>query len=161
MEDTRSSLLRRVRDPQDRESWREFVELYEPLLLSYVRSRGLDANEARDVAQEIFISLLKSLPTFTLDHERGRFRTWLFQGTMNTVRNHFRRRESRGRAEDGWRAQPDRAEIVNGEPDQDWLQAHRRRVLEFVLPKVQSATQARTWHCFEQHVLRGRSGVDI
>src|SRR5262245_3077094 len=80
---TNTSLIMRVRDPQDTSSWREFVELYEPLLVSYARSRGLHETDARDVAQEIFINLLRAMPTFELDRRRGRFRTWLWQVTVN------------------------------------------------------------------------------
>src|SRR5438552_3205642 len=82
---TRTSLLYRVRNQADEESWREFVALYEPLLLSYVRKRGLSQVDARDVVQDIFIQLLRILPTFTLDHSRGRFRTWLWQVVMNGI----------------------------------------------------------------------------
>ena len=80
-----SSLIRRVRDPSDAESWREFVALYEPLLLRYVRSHGLTEQDARDVEQEIFVSLICHLPEFELDPSRGQFRTWLWQVTRNTV----------------------------------------------------------------------------
>src|SRR4051812_28184810 len=64
MQETRTSLLRRVRDPADRQSWGEFVALYEPLLLSYVRKRGLNDHDAQDVVQGIFIALLRKLPGF-------------------------------------------------------------------------------------------------
>ena len=57
MTETRTSLLRRVRNPADSASWAEFVGLYEPLLMAYVRQRGLDEHDARDVVQSIFITL--------------------------------------------------------------------------------------------------------
>jgi len=79
MVETRMSLLVRVRDPADAEGWREFVCLYEPLLLAYVRHKGLSEHDARDVVQEVFATLVRTLPGFALDHERGRFRTWLWR----------------------------------------------------------------------------------
>jgi RNA polymerase sigma-70 factor (ECF subfamily) len=75
-EETRVSLVDNV-CRGDSESWSEFVSLYEPLLLSYVLSRGLTRVDASDVVQDIFIKLYRELPKFKLDHQRGRFRTWL------------------------------------------------------------------------------------
>src|SRR5262245_47100405 len=54
---TSSSLLRRIRDPQDHASWGEFVALYEPLLMRYVRKKGLNEHDAVDVVQGIFVTL--------------------------------------------------------------------------------------------------------
>src|SRR5262245_60177151 len=135
---TRPSLIQRVRDQADKESWQEFVRLYEPLLLSYIRSRGPNEADARDVVQEVFITLLRALPTVQLDHDRGRFRTWLWQVTMNALADWGRRQKSRKGAEAKWQAPP---EVIGDRPDEEWITAHRRRVLEIVLPRVQEHTQ--------------------
>ena len=95
MTETRTSLLRRVRNPSDAASWAEFVALYEPLLLSYVRKRGLNDHDVRDVVQIIFITLLRKLPSFELDKSRGRFRTWLWKVSHNAVVDHARSNKRR------------------------------------------------------------------
>src|SRR5438876_4377291 len=59
-ETTNVSLIRRVQNPSDTESWRQFVAVYEPLLISYVRSRGLREDDARDVVQQIFCVVAKN-----------------------------------------------------------------------------------------------------
>lgn len=159
MTPTNTSLIRRVRDPHDADAWAEFVALYEPLLVAYVRNRGLSETDAGDIVQEIFISLLRSLPSFTLDHSRGRFRTWLWQVTMNAIADHQRRRQSIGKAEDRWREQA--PAYATDEPDEEWNAAHRQRLLAHVLQKTKATAQERTWYCFEQHVLKGRSGVEL
>jgi RNA polymerase sigma-70 factor, ECF subfamily len=79
MDQTRSTLILRVRDPADTKAWGEFVALYEPLLSAYVRQRGLDGEDTRDVVQDVFAKLVKSLPEFELARDRGRFRTWLWR----------------------------------------------------------------------------------
>jgi RNA polymerase sigma-70 factor, ECF subfamily len=158
---TNTSLIRRVRDPGDMQSWGEFVALYEPLLISYVCSRGVMENDARDVVQEIFIALLRALPNFQLDHEKGRFRTWLWQVTMNGIADQFRRGRKQGKAAEAWLDRPGGRDESQGEPDEQWIKAHRQRVLDFVLPKIKAQSQPRTWLCFEEHLLKGRSGVAI
>jgi hypothetical protein len=85
--ETSSTLVRRVRGAGDADSWREFVALYEPLIVRYAlgRRRGLSEPDARDVAQDVFVRLLKALPTFELDRSRGRFRTYLWQVTASAL----------------------------------------------------------------------------
>jgi RNA polymerase sigma factor (sigma-70 family) len=72
-------VLFRIRDPADTNAWGECVALYQPLLRAYVRQRGLGDEDARDVVQDVFARLVKSLPDFELARHRGRFRTWLWQ----------------------------------------------------------------------------------
>jgi RNA polymerase sigma factor (sigma-70 family) len=158
MSETRSSLLRRVRNPKDSASWREFVALYEPLLIGYVRSRGLNDHDARDVVQEILAGLVKAMPNFELDRRQGRFRTWLWQVTHNALVDAARKKQRRRAAEDGWRQRS--AADADG-PDRQWLTSYRQRVLEFALEQVRGRTQPATWACFERHVLQGRASKDV
>ncbi len=149
------TLIQRVRDTRDAQSWREFVDLYEPLLLRYARKHGLDENDARDAVQETFIRLLRVLPGFQLDHTRGRFRSWLWRIFMSAVIDIKRREKRRGKGESGY---------VRPEPppeSQEWIQDYHRHVMTQVLAKVKEATQPKTWHCFEQHILKCRPGTEI
>jgi RNA polymerase sigma-70 factor (ECF subfamily) len=159
MTETRSSLLHRLRNLADQESWGEFIALYEPLLLAYVRSKGLQEHDARDVVQNIFTKLHHVLPDFQLDRARGRFRTWLWQVTSNAIADWGRARKRQEREEDAYRerlgSQPD------AEPDAEWSDSYRKRVLEVVLSRVRTRTQPNTWACFEQRVLRGRPSAAI
>ena len=162
MVETRTTLLMRVRDPADAESWRVFFALYEPLLLSYVRRRGLAEHDACDVVQEVFANLVRVLPGFELERERGRFRTWLWRVTHNAVVDWSRRRGRRARAEEEARKETPVAQgPEETELESEWLAAHRRRVLEFALQQVRSQSQERTWQCFELHILQGRSSGDV
>jgi len=162
MVETRTTLLLRVRDPADSESWREFVLLYEPLLLNYVRRRGLAEHDARDVVQDIFATLVRVLPGFELDHQRGRFRTWLWRVTHNAVVDWSRRRGRRAAAEEEARKE---APVAVGPDDSDleaeWLTAHRRRILEFAIEQVRSRSNERSWACFELHLLQGRPSAEV
>jgi RNA polymerase sigma factor (sigma-70 family) len=149
--ETSSSLLIKVRDQGDAESWREFVAIYEPLIFSYCLNRGLADHDARDVAQEVFVRLLKALPTFVLDRDRGRFRTWLWQVTVSAMTAPARGDYRRAAAERAWREQ-------RSEPnDQEiWRKLFQRRVLDCALQKVRAKTSDRAWACFEGHLVQGR-----
>ncbi len=160
MEETRTTLLLRVRDPDDAESWREFVGLYEPLLLSYVRSRGVREHDARDIVQDVFARLVRVMPEFELDRSRGRFRTWLWRITQNAIVDAMRRRRRVTAAEEEARQMASAAAAAD-EPEAEWIAAHRQRVLDFALARVREKSNERTWECFELHVLQGRASKEV
>src|SRR5262245_4047251 len=97
MNPTRASLLSRVRDASDEAAWQEFQSLYHDLLLRLCRRRGMQEADALDVVQTVMTGLLKSLPRFTYDPRRGRFRDYLFRCTEHAIRRVAIERQRGGR----------------------------------------------------------------
>lgn len=159
-EETSSSLLRRVREAGDHTGWRDFVSQYEPLLLAYIRRRGLQEHDARDVVQEVFLRLHRALAHFELDRNRGRFRTWLWQVASCALADWCRTQQRRERVEQERRQTP-RVEEPSRESDEDSLVSTRRRVLAQAVCQVQAKSLPKTWACFEQRVLRGRPSAAV
>src|SRR5947207_123033 len=75
---TRASLLLRLRDPRDEEAWREFVQLYTPLVYGYARKQGLQDADAADLSQEVLGAVAGAVGRLEYDPARGAFRNWLF-----------------------------------------------------------------------------------
>jgi RNA polymerase sigma-70 factor, ECF subfamily len=154
--ETSSTLLIKVRDKGDAESWRAFVAIYEPLIISYCRKRGLADHDARDVAQEVFVRLLRALPTFELNRDRGRFRTWLWQVTVSAMVDPTRGDHRRDAAERAWREQR-----IETNDDEIWRRLFQRRVLDCALRSVRARVSDRAWACFEAHLLQGRPAAHV
>src|SRR6187200_645124 len=74
---TNDSLLLRLKDTHDELAWREFLDLYTPMVCRYAQRRGLQDADARDVAQEVFALVSRAIGAFEYDPLRGRFRAWL------------------------------------------------------------------------------------
>jgi RNA polymerase sigma factor (sigma-70 family) len=162
MDRTRSTLLIRVRNPVDTRAWGEFVALYEPLLTAYIRKRGLDAEDARDVVQDAFARLVKALPKFELDRQQGRFRTWLWQICQSALGDWARQRRRQARAEDAWLERlGDRKNPGESERDEMWERLHRRRILSFALETVRARSRPTSWACFERHLLQRRPSAEV
>jgi RNA polymerase sigma-70 factor, ECF subfamily len=153
---TNSKLLLRVRDTGDSASWREFVTVYEPLIIAYAQKKGLAAPAAVDAAQEVFVRLLKALPNFEFDRNRARFRTWLWQVTHSVIVDRARVDGRRAEAERQWGEQ-----CPPTSDDQEWRSMHRRRVLQHALEKVESGVKPVHWACFARHVLEQRSAAEV
>ena len=87
---TSPSLLERLRQTDDREAWFRFVDLYTPLLLTWVRRLRVMNQDRADLVQDVFRELIKVLPKFQYDPSM-RFRVYLFQIARAKVSDHFRR----------------------------------------------------------------------
>ena len=88
---TRQSLLSRLRDLEDGESWQTFFDLYWRLLYKVVRRAGLDDADAQDVVQDAVMAIAREMPQFRYDPARGSFKHWLFRIVRRRVADHFRR----------------------------------------------------------------------
>ncbi len=149
------SLLERLRTSPDDEAWGQFVALYAPLLLGWLRSRfGLQENDAEDVAQDVLIAVMREMPTF---HYRpgGSFRAWLFQVVYHRVQALLRARtvlpvdpaELVGRC--------DRSPEPPAELARRWDDEHDRQVLEHALALIEGEFEPSTWQAFRLTALDG------
>ena len=90
---TRRSLLVRLKDWNDHESWRVFFDTYWKLIYGWALRSGLSNAEAQDVVQETIISVLKSMPSFKYDEVHGSFKSWLLRLTTWKITDQVRRRQ--------------------------------------------------------------------
>lgn len=75
-------------------------ETYWYPLYAYVRRHGRPADDARDVVQAFFVSLLERRDFKGLDRERGRFRAFLLASMKHFLANDFARRRALKRGGD-------------------------------------------------------------
>jgi RNA polymerase sigma factor (sigma-70 family) len=90
---TRQSLLSRLKDWNDQESWRVFFDTYWKLIYHAAIRAGLTDAEAQDVVQETVLSVLKSMPGFEYDPVKGSFKSWLMRLTGWRITDQLRKRD--------------------------------------------------------------------
>jgi RNA polymerase sigma-70 factor (ECF subfamily) len=98
MSEPERTLLRRLRD-RDERAFRELVETHRDRVFNITYRMLGDRAEAEDVAQEVFISVFKTIDTF---REEAKFSTWLYRVTVNHCKNRIKylaRRHDRDRDE--------------------------------------------------------------
>ncbi len=89
---TRQSLLSRLKNWDDQESWKVFFDTYWKLIYTAAVKAGLRDAEAQDVVQETVISVSKSMPNFKYDASKGSFKGWLLRLTSWRISDQLRKR---------------------------------------------------------------------
>jgi len=90
---TRQSLLSRLKDWKDRESWQDFFDTYWRLIYGVARKAGLSDAEAHDIVQETVISVARKIEGFRYDPAVCSFKSWMLQLTRWRIINQLKRRQ--------------------------------------------------------------------
>lgn len=89
---TRASLLARIKNLEDHESWQDFFDTYWRLIYGVSVKRGLTPTEAEDVVQESMCAAMKHMPNFKYDRTVGTFKAWLLNMVRWRIADQFRKR---------------------------------------------------------------------
>jgi RNA polymerase sigma-70 factor (ECF subfamily) len=157
MTPTPASLLDRLRQPFEPEAWSKFVALYTPVIYGWCCRVGLQEPDAADLVQEVFVTLLRVLPTFTYDRQKS-FRRWLRTITLNKWRN-LRKRPDR---------RPGRG-LSNGlddvagadELEACWEAEYQQHLTRQALRIMRADFQETTWKACWETVAEGRPAAEV
>jgi RNA polymerase sigma-70 factor (ECF subfamily) len=154
---TSVSLLQRLRQPHDKAAWARFVKLYTPLLFYWARRAGLQEQDAADLVQDLFLTLVEKLPGFTYDRHKS-FRGWLRTVLLNKWRN--RRRQVVPQSLDAAAHSPEAA-LDPGNMEVLEEAEYRRKLVARALELIQRDFQPTTWKAFWECQVEGRPGADV
>ena len=158
MTETSVSLLERLRLRPDAQSWQRLVDLYTPLIRSWLLRYGLQANDVDDLVQEVMGILIREVPNFQHERRTGAFRRWLRGITVNRLRVFWRSRQGNPQAVGG----TDFGEVLNQLEDpasglsRQWDEEHDRHVARRVLELIEPEFEPETWNAFRLLVVEGK-----
>jgi len=157
MTKTPASLLERLRDSFDADAWTRFVALYTPLIYSWGRRVGLQDQDAADLVQDVFATLIHVLPTFIYDQHKS-FRRWLRSVTLNQWHNTRKQWNEKlprapGDAVDRL-AVPDDVEAF-------WEVEYQQHLVSQALAIMRADFQERTWKACWEVVVTGKSAAEV
>ena len=72
-------------DEPRQSAWREFFECYAPPVYRVARLRGLSADDAEDIVQQVMLAVSQHIEGFRYDRDRGRFRQWVRRIAENKI----------------------------------------------------------------------------
>ncbi len=156
--DTRASLILRLPTKADAQAWREFVSIYEPFLHRFVRRQGLQDADARELVQDVLLSVVQAVGHWQNDSTRAKFRTWLFRIARNRLIDVLskRQRQAVRSGSSGLHAvvQPE------GLVEQAML-AHRRELFRWAAARVKEQVQPVTWLAFWRTSVEEAAVADV
>ncbi len=148
----------------DADSWRRLTSLYGPQVYHWCRQAGLQPQDAADVGQDVFQSLVSHIGSFRRDRAGDTFRGWLWRITSNKIRDHFRRRGGQPLAFGGsdfqqrLQAVPASASGTTGDTSKAGSSGGLyRRALEL----IRSEFEDRVWQAFWRSAVEGDRTADI
>jgi RNA polymerase sigma-70 factor (ECF subfamily) len=159
---THASLLERLKDLGNQDSWQEFYSTYRKLIFSFALKHGLSGIEAEEVVQETVITVARNLPEFRYDPARCSFKTWLFNLTLWRIRDQIRKRQPECSSFHRRPGETDRtgtieripgpeAERLNALWDEEW----KKDLLERALEKVRANVDEKQFQIFDLCGLQG------
>ena len=160
MDETRPSLLIRAQ-AGDAGAWGDLCELYRPLIVGWLRRQAVPDGEVDDLVQEIFLAVVRGLPSFSHSGRRGAFRSWLRTIASNYSCDYWKSPARRAAPGD------DAAAVALGlleDPDsllnRYWDEEHDRYVLRCLLELAELEFEPTTVRAFRRLALEGASGSE-
>jgi len=158
---TRGSLLSRLKDWEDNESWRDFFDTYWRLIYGFALQRGLSHHEAQEVVQETVVAVAKHIGKFKYDPEVCAFKTWLLGVTRSKIANQIERRARQPAAVNGAPEDSSGTGRIDRLPDQEtrpweqvWDAEWERNLMDAALRRVKSRVTIEQYQMFDLFVVK-------
>jgi RNA polymerase sigma-70 factor (ECF subfamily) len=113
---------------------REFTLKYSGPIVAYIARRGL-ANDAEDLAQEVFLRLLQDRVLAKADPSQGRFRSLLLAVTRHVIGHHRDRESAQKRGGGSVRGLED-VDVSSQEPDEHFDREWVSHLVEVALARL-------------------------
>ena len=157
---TRWTLIEKLKNWDDQESWRQFFDSYWKLIYGVAIKSGLTHPEAQDVVQETVMSVCKNMQNFKADPAYGFFKNWLLTLTRWRITDQVRKRRQ---GEDGREELPKAGSsgdttstaVEDQVPDPSgnaleaiWNDEWEKHIVHAALEKVQQQCNAKHYQIF-------------
>lgn len=159
---TRASLLLRLGN-ESQDAWPEFISIYESALYGFCRAKGLQDADAQDVLQDVLTAVMKKLPDWNPDSDKGSFRGWLFRVARNIAVDEVKRKANKVTASGDSQVGRMLAEVPGPADlqDQSFETEYQRALLDWASNQVKSEVRENTWLSFRKTALEGQKAEQV
>jgi len=165
---TRHSLLSRLKDWDDQESWRDFFDTYWKLIYGVAIKSGMSDIEAQEVVQETVIAVAKKIPEFKTDPAFGSFKAWLLHLTRWRIADQLRKRQRQGPAQQHRSDKTSTTSTIGKiqdpagfELEHIWDDEWEKNLIDAAIEKVKRQSNARHYQMFYLHVIKKQSVLQV
>ncbi len=157
---TRRSLLSRLKNWEDQDSWQDFFDTYWKLIYSVALRSGLTESEAQEVVQETVISVAKKISEFKYDPKIGSFKSWLLHTTQWRIADQFRKRGPAFQRK-GRQTNTSATATIDRIPDSAgvdmealWEEEWKKNLFEAALERIKPQVNAKHFQIFDLYVVK-------
>jgi len=158
---THPSLLERLRNGEDGQSWYDFYQRYGRAMYAFAKRCGCSDSTAEDIIQEVMITLFEKRHLFRYDPTRGRFSNWLYTVVRQKVALCRRQQARQAKPAGGDSHAADPPGIDHGAPETLWYEAFERALLTVLLDIVRREVAPATYQAFELSTLHELPGAEV
>src|SRR6188768_1462555 len=131
MTEPERALVRRLRD-RDERAFRELLESHRDRVYNITYRMLGNRAEAEDVAQEVFITVFKTIDSF---REESKFSTWLYRVAVNHTKNRIKYLARRDELDEGAHSQQVNGAVTgtpvrSAQPDKALASAQMEQLLQ-------------------------------
>ncbi len=151
---THVSLLARLSSGADPAAWREFCDRYGELIRGFASRRGLQPADCDDIIQDTLLALSKSMPHFSYQPEKGRFRSYLKTVVLHLIFRKSRQKRGEVPLEEIEAAVGQAA--VHPDTDDQWEAEWRQYHLRLAMRTIEAEFNTQDRAAFDAYALAGR-----
>ena len=148
--ETRATLLVRLRNSEDSDAWRQFVQIYEPLIRRVASKFGMQSVDAEELTQDVLMAVMRKVEGFQMTGQPGAFRKWLATVARNTAITQLRKSSKHAKNFDA----SDLDGLVRiADKSNEMFEAQfeheeRMELFRWAAGQVRAACDAKTWDAF-------------
>jgi RNA polymerase sigma-70 factor (ECF subfamily) len=144
--------LARLTEGVDPGVWKEFHDRYVNLIRGFALRYGMQPADCDDVAQEVLLSLSKSMKKFSYDPDRGMFRSYLKTLALHTIFKNLRQK-GKDQALEGTGV--DEKGASDPELEAKWEEEWRRHHVRMAMGRLGKEFSERDRMAFTEYALKG------
>jgi len=164
---TRSTLLSRLKDWDDHESWKDFFETYWKLIYATGIKSGLSDAEAQDVVQDTVVSVARKMQEFKYDPALGSFKGWLLQLTRWRILNQLKKRMPHNAIEENHDDEA-KTSTLDRLPDPAsldltayWNEEWQKNLIDAAIERVKKQVSPKQYEIFYLHAVKKFSAAEV
>lgn len=149
---------------RDQVAWQRLTYLYYPLVYGWCRRRGLQARDAEDVVQEVFLTVARKIQDFRREREGDTFRGWLWTIARHKLGDWIRHQRVQEKTFGAANSQERLQEIIDpGDADSDSALSHGEAggLYHRALTLIRAEFEERSWLAFWRVAVEGQDPADV
>jgi RNA polymerase sigma-70 factor (ECF subfamily) len=156
---THATLLARLAGGAEPAAWQDFLARYGDLIRSFGRRQGLQPADCDDALQDVLLILTRSMPGFSYDPTRGKFRSYLKTITLHAI--YKRRLKNRGgvtlEAVDEATRLAATDDAVEQDWETEWRSYHVRQAMRTIAVEFNGVDR----RAFERYAMAGGDAASV